>query len=84
MKSNVKSNLIIIEILFALLPIITANLSYVTNNSNKSLDYSDDFTMMYHYSTSIKLLILLLTNITYGFVGADTMTYSRLASFLID
>ncbi len=42
MKSNVKSNLIIIGILFALLPIITTNLSYITDNYNKSSGYSDD------------------------------------------
>ncbi|TKJ23308.1 MAG: hypothetical protein CEE43_04015 [Promethearchaeota archaeon Loki_b32] len=45
MKSNAKSNLIIMGILFALLPIITTNLSYNTDNNNKSLNYCDDFTL---------------------------------------
>jgi len=45
MKSNIKSNLIIIGILFALLPIITTNLTYVTDNNSKTLGYSDDFTL---------------------------------------
>ena len=45
MKSNTKSNLIIIGILFTLLPIITTSLSYITDNNNKSLDFSDDFTL---------------------------------------
>ena len=45
MKSNAKSNLIIIGILFALLPIINANLSYITDNRNKTLDYSDVITL---------------------------------------
>jgi parallel beta-helix repeat protein len=45
MKSNAKSKTIIfiaLGILFALLPLITANLSFITGNSNKSSDYSDD------------------------------------------
>jgi len=45
MKSNTKSKLIIIGILFALLLIITTNLSYITDNSNKRLNYGDDFTL---------------------------------------
>ncbi|MHA2051850.1 MAG: right-handed parallel beta-helix repeat-containing protein, partial [Promethearchaeota archaeon] len=43
MKSNAKSKLIIIGILFTLLPIITTNFSYGIGNKNRSLDYSDDF-----------------------------------------
>ncbi len=45
MKSKAKSKTIIlltIGILFALSPIINNNLSYITDNSNKSLDYNDD------------------------------------------
>jgi parallel beta-helix repeat protein len=48
MKSKAKSKIIILitlGILFALLPINTTNLSYITDNSNKSLDYSNDFTL---------------------------------------
>jgi len=45
MKSNAKSNLIIIGILFALLPIITTNLSYIMDKGNKSWDTIDDFTL---------------------------------------
>jgi len=45
MKSSAKSNLIIIGILLALLPIIITNLSYIADINNKSLDYSDDFTL---------------------------------------
>ena len=45
MKSKAKSKIIILitlEILFAFLPIITTNLSIISDNSNKSSDYSDD------------------------------------------
>jgi len=45
MKSNAKSNLIIIGILIALIPIIITNLSYITDNTSKTLGYSDDFTL---------------------------------------
>ena len=44
-KSNAKAKIIILialGILFALLPLITVNLSFITGNSNKSLEYSDD------------------------------------------
>ena len=45
MKSNAKSKIIILialGIIFALSPIITTNLSFITGNSIKSLEYSDD------------------------------------------
>jgi parallel beta-helix repeat protein len=45
MKSNAKAIIIIllaIGILFALLPIVVINLSFITGNSNKSSDYRDD------------------------------------------
>ena len=44
MKSNAKAIIIIllaIGILFALLPIVVINLSFITGNSNKSSDYRD-------------------------------------------
>ena len=44
-KSNAKAKIIILialGILFALLPLITVNLSFITGNSNKGLEYSDD------------------------------------------
>ena len=45
MKSNAKSKIIILIalcILFALLPIITVNLSFIAGNNNKGSEYSDD------------------------------------------
>ena len=45
MKSKAKSNLIILGILLAFLPIITSNISYFTDNNNKTLNYCDDFTL---------------------------------------
>ncbi|NVM19841.1 MAG: Loki-CTERM sorting domain-containing protein [Candidatus Lokiarchaeota archaeon] len=45
MKSNTKSNLIIIGILLALLPIFMPNLSYTTSINNKILDYNDVFNL---------------------------------------
>jgi len=44
-KSNAKSKIIILftlGILFALVPMIAVNLSFITANSNKSSDYSDE------------------------------------------
>ena len=44
MKSKAKSKILILitlGILFALLPMITINLNFITGNSNKSSDYSD-------------------------------------------
>jgi parallel beta-helix repeat protein len=48
MISNRKSktvNLIILGILFTFLPIFITSFSFIIGNSNKSLDYSDDFTL---------------------------------------
>lgn len=48
MKSNRKTKiiiLIILGIIFAFSPIFTTNLNLITDNSNKILDYSDDFTL---------------------------------------
>jgi parallel beta-helix repeat protein len=45
MKSNAKSKILILialGILFALLPIITANLSFIAGNNKKSSEYSDN------------------------------------------
>jgi len=45
MKTNAKLNLIIIGVLFVLLSTSTTNLSYITDNNNKSLGYSYGFTL---------------------------------------
>jgi parallel beta-helix repeat protein len=48
MKSSVKSKIIILTtlgILFALVPIITTDLSFITGNSIKSSEYSDDINL---------------------------------------
>ena len=50
LKSNAHSKIIILitlGTLFALLPLITTNLSFITGNSNKSSDYSDDSNLDY-------------------------------------
>ena len=52
MNSKPKTKIIILltlGILIALLPIITANLSYVIDNSNKSLDYRDNINLDNEY-----------------------------------
>ena len=52
MNSKAKSKIIILltlGILFALLPIITTNLSFITGNSNNSSDYSDDINLDNEY-----------------------------------
>ncbi|MFX0176652.1 MAG: nitrous oxide reductase family maturation protein NosD [Candidatus Hodarchaeota archaeon] len=45
MKSNMKFNLIFIGLLFVFSPIFIINISCINYNSNKSLDYRNDFTI---------------------------------------
>ena len=73
MKSNAKLNLLIIGILLALLSIPTTNLSYITNNSKKSLDYSDESNLDKENLKISKISDQIHINGNSGWANAKTM-----------